>query len=77
MPHSLNLGIIPIDSGQSREGKSIGSPDNISLNKFEIAMIVGEGVNRYEAGSSWYQLDKRFQIPLSLIGPASIQSCRP
>ncbi|NNK89677.1 MAG: zinc carboxypeptidase [Saprospiraceae bacterium] len=63
----LNLALIPVDSGQSREGKSIGSPDNTSLRKFEIAMIIGEGVNRYEAGSAWYQMDKRFNIPLSMI----------
>lgn len=62
-----NLTMIPIDSGQSREGKSIGSPENTSLTKFEIAMIVGEGVNRYEAGAAWYQLDKRFSIPMSMI----------
>lgn len=32
-----------------------------------IAMVVGEGINAYEAGSSWYQMDKRLKMPVTML----------
>jgi len=58
---------LPIDSGYSPSGNSIGSPDQTTLDMPKIAMVVGEGVSAYEAGSSWYQLDQRLHIPFTMI----------
>lgn len=33
----------------------------------QVAMIVGSGINPYEAGSTWYQLDKRLRIPVTML----------
>lgn len=35
--------------------------------KPSIAVLVGEGVNAYEAGDCWYQLDKRWQMKITLL----------
>ncbi len=62
-----------IDSGYSPSGSSIGSPDQTTLDMPKIAMIVGEGVTAYEAGSSWYQLDMRLHIPFTMIDKRQIR----
>ena len=32
-----------------------------------VAMVVGEGINSYEAGSTWYQMDKRLRMPVTML----------
>ncbi len=56
-----------INSGRTVTGKSIGSPSQKALSLPKVAMIIGSGVNPYEAGATWYQLDQRYQIPVSML----------
>lgn len=56
-----------IDSGLSKEGFSLGSPQQSNLEIPKVAMIVGEGVNAYEAGDNWYHFDHRFDMPITMI----------
>lgn len=65
--HSLNVNFHPIDSGQSMLGISLGSPQQKTLEKPVVAMIVGEGVNPYEAGATWFQMDHRLGMPVTMI----------
>ena len=32
-----------------------------------VALLTGEGINQYEAGSSWYQMDKRLKLPVTML----------
>ena len=65
--NTKHITITGLDSGQSLEGVSLGSRNLRDLKERNIAIIVGVGANRYEAGSSWYQLDHRWGIPVSLL----------
>ncbi|NNE25482.1 MAG: zinc carboxypeptidase [Saprospiraceae bacterium] len=65
--NALQIGLIGLDSGQSIEGVSLGSRNLRDMEEKNIALIVGNGANRYEAGSSWYQLDHRWGIPVTLL----------
>ncbi len=69
-----NISLWSIDSGNAITGHSIGSSKHKTLSKTNVAMIVGEGINRYDAGSCWYQLDQRFGIGSSMIDLRQIRS---
>jgi len=65
--NELYVNIRSIDSGLTADGKSLGSPSQEVLPKPEVAIIVGEGINAYEAGDSWYQLDFRYKMQVTMI----------
>ena len=67
LAHQFNIEIFGIDTGISSDGNSLGSPKQRDLVKPSVAMIVGYGVNAYEAGSTWYQFDHRLEIPITMI----------
>jgi len=55
------------ESGYSINGIDLGS-NNFRVNKpVKVAMIIGEGVNSYEAGEVWHLLDTRVGMPLTKI----------
>jgi len=64
--------VYPIDTGFSVGGKSLGSPQRNVISKPNIAMIVGNGINAYEAGDNWYQLDYRYKIPVTMLDKQQI-----
>jgi hypothetical protein len=42
--------------------------NNFRINKpVKVALVVGEGVNSYEAGEVWHLMDTRVGMPLSKI----------
>ncbi len=41
---------------------------------FQFAILTGAGVNSYEAGDSWFQLDKRWEIPTTRLDISRIKS---
>ena len=54
-------------SGFSIKGIDLGS-NNFRINKpVKVALLVGEGVNSYEAGEVWHLMDTRIGMPLSKI----------
>jgi hypothetical protein len=54
-----------LQSGAATEGSDLGSSKFISLNKPNIAMLVGQGVNATDAGEVWHLLDQRMNITAS------------
>lgn len=51
-----------LDSGYSDSSFSLGSNKLVKIDAPNVAMLVGEGVNAYEAGDIWYQMDQRFKM---------------
>ncbi len=54
-------------SGLDYKGTSLGSNSFLTLNKPEIAMLIGDGFSATDAGEIWHLLDTRFNIPVTLI----------
>ena len=54
-----------LNSFLAEEGISAGSSHAQVVSKPKLAMIVGQGINAYEAGDIWYQIDKRLGMPVS------------
>ena len=61
------INIKSIQSSFTESGKSIGSPSQAPLEMPKIAIVIGRGVNAYESGDSWYQLDHRYHMPVTMI----------
>jgi hypothetical protein len=59
-----------IDTGYSSDGHSVGSPKQNTVKQRNVAMFIGNGVNAYDSGSTWYQLDMRLDMPVTMIDVA-------
>jgi hypothetical protein len=55
------------NSGYSIKGIHLGSNNFRVLKKHKVAMLIGEGVNSYEAGEVWHLLDTRIHLPITKI----------
>ena len=63
----FNVPIFNSKSGFSIKGIDLGS-NNFRINKpVKVGLLVGEGVNSYEAGEVWHLMDTRIHMPLSKI----------
>tara|TARA_B100001027_G_scaffold14046_1_gene8501 strand:- start:1274 stop:3799 length:2526 start_codon:yes stop_codon:yes gene_type:complete len=62
--NELNIEIHAVKSGDSY-GPDLGSNSFKRVNKKEIALIVGNGVNAYDAGEVWHLLDYRSSIAVT------------
>ena len=63
----FNVPIYNSKSGFSIKGIDLGS-NNFRINKpVKVALLIGEGVNSYEAGEVWHLMDTRVGMPLSKI----------
>ena len=49
------------------DGPDLGSNNFKRINKKNIALLVGDGVNAYDAGEIWHLLDTRFSVNLTKI----------
>lgn len=59
----LGVDLYMVNTGYSPEGIDLGSSKLMNVDKPEIAMMVGTGVNATDAGEIWHLLDQRFDIP--------------
>ncbi len=59
-------------SGLTPEGIDLGSPSFRPLEAPKPAIVVGRGVDSYEAGEAWHLLDQRFGIPVALLESTSL-----
>lgn len=66
--------LIGVDSAMTNRGPELGSPRVRPLEPSRVALIAGQGVNAYAAGSIWHQFDYRMGIPLALIRPDAIEA---
>ena len=62
--NELNIEIHTVKSGYS-DGPDLGSNSFKKINKKEIALIVGNGINAYDAGEVWHLLDYRSSIAVT------------
>ncbi len=59
--------VFPVQSGLTPDGIDLGSNEFIPVRQPKTAMLIGSGVNRYEAGEVWHLFDTRLKLPLSMI----------
>lgn len=64
---SANIQIYSLGTGYNAGGVDMGSSYMRTLQKPEVAMIIGTGVAAPEAGEIWHLLDQRLQMPISKI----------
>ena len=60
-----NVPIYAVNTGFSNKGIDLGSNNFRTLKKPKAALMVGNGVNSYEAGEVWHLLDKRVDMPIT------------
>lgn len=59
-------------SGQSLDGVDLGSERIRPVRAPQIALVMGEGVNASEIGSTWFALSERLDWPATRLDPAQI-----
>ena len=65
MQNKFEIPVYNSESGYSVKGIDLGS-NNFRINKpVRVALLIGEGVNSYEAGEVWHLLDTRIGLPLT------------
>jgi hypothetical protein len=65
--------ISPVQTGFSGAGVDLGSAKFVTLEKPQVALLAGAGVNATDAGEVWHLLDQRMNIPASHVEPVSIK----
>ena len=63
----FSVPVFGANTGFSNKGIDLGSGNFVSLTQPKAAMIIGDGVNSYEAGEVWHLLDTRVDMPITKI----------
>jgi hypothetical protein len=63
----FEIPVFATNSGYSIKGIDLGSNNFRVLKTPKVAMLIGEGVNSYEAGEVWHLLDTRVHMPITKI----------
>ena len=63
----FNIPVFSTETGFSISGIDLGSNNFRVVEKPKAAMLIGEGVNSYEAGEVWHLLDTRIHMPITKI----------
>ena len=66
-----NLIIDGVDTGLA-DGIDLGSTEFETINKQKVAVLVGEGINSYDAGEIWHLFDVRYGITITKLDVKSI-----
>ena len=59
--------VIALSSGLTPQGPDLGSPSLVNATAGRTAILIGTGIDPYDAGSVWHTLDVRWQMPVSLL----------
>lgn len=62
---NTSVKVYAVKTGMTPDGIDLGSPNMTSLKKPSVLLVVGNGVNSYDAGEVWHLLDQRYDMPLS------------
>ncbi len=54
-----------VETGLTPSGSDLGSGDFKPLKKPEVLLLVGSGVNSYDAGEVWHLLDQRYDMAIT------------
>ncbi|MFM8806533.1 MAG: M14 metallopeptidase family protein [Sphingomonadales bacterium] len=65
--------VYPVATGLSGAGVDLGSAKFVTLEKPNVALLTGSGVNATDAGEVWHLLDQRMDITASHIEPSSVK----
>lgn len=57
----------PLQTGYSSAGIDLGSGFAVPVKKIKPLMVIGAGVNAYEAGEVWHLLDQRIGMPITKV----------
>ncbi|GAB4400157.1 MAG: M14 family metallopeptidase [Microscillaceae bacterium] len=68
-----HLSVQALPTGLSEEGIDLGSNYMEPLQAAQPALLVGPGINAYEAGEVWHLLDQRYQMPITLVEKSSFE----
>lgn len=60
-----NVPMYATNSGFSTKGIDLGSNNFKALSKPKAALLIGNGINSYEAGEVWHLLDTRVDMPIT------------
>jgi len=69
-----NGSIYAMPTGLTESGVDLGSPSFSKLQLPKVGLIVGEGINAYEAGEVWHLLDQRYNMYVSLLDKSDIKN---
>jgi len=72
MSQEYGVEVISLDSGLVVSGPDIGSPSVPVLEPIKAAMLVGEGVNVYNAGYIWHWFDRHLGQPIAKIDTGDV-----
>ncbi len=62
---TFQVPIYGTNSGFSSKGIDLGSRNFQTLKKPKAALLIGDGINSYEAGEVWHLLDTRMHMPIT------------
>ncbi len=68
----LGVQVTGVATGLSEQGIDLGSPSMEAVTLPKAAIIIGSGVNAYEAGDIWHLIDQRFSMPVALLDKADL-----
>ena len=57
----------PTATGLTSHGIDFGSSSFVVVPKPKVLLVTGSGVSSYEAGEAWHLLDRRFEMPVTLV----------
>lgn len=69
----FNVPIYAANTGFSIKGIDLGSNNFRAVKKPKVAMLIGDGVNSYEAGEVWHLLDTRAKMPITKLQTNTIR----
>lgn len=69
----FNVPIYSANTGFSIKGIDLGSNNFRAVKKPKAAMLIGDGVNSYEAGEVWHLLDTRAKMPITKLQTNTIR----
>lgn len=59
--------VYSVSTGLTEEGIDLGSTYTQPLDKPKVMVVTGHGMNAYEAGEVWHLLDRRYEIPVTMM----------
>lgn len=62
---AFEVPIYAVNTGYSKSGIDLGSGNFRTLTMPKAALLIGDGVNSYEAGEVWHLLDTRVRMPIT------------
>ena len=67
------LDVFAVSTGQVNSGIDLGSPGFVPLKMPQIALLIGNGANAYNAGEVWHLLDQRYDMAVSLVDAGQVR----